>query len=129
MPNPSAKVTADFSTDPFWWDEASPLDKQDPIPATTDVLVIGGGYTGLGAALELARGGAEVSVLEAERFGSGASSRNGGLISSGMNVGKGANTAAIHGQARVDAMLAEANAAYMHLQEIISREGIRCHSS
>ena len=127
MQKPRAIVTEDFSLDPYWWDEASPLDKQDPIPATTDVLVIGGGYTGLGAALELARGGAEVSVLETERFGSGASSRNGGLISSGINVGKGANTIAAHGQARFDAMLAEANAAYAHLHDIISREGIRCH--
>ncbi len=127
MQEPEKILTEDFSTEPYWWDEASPLDKQDPIPARTDVLVIGGGYTGLSAALELARGGAEVSVVEAGNFGSGASSRNGGMISSGINVGKGADTVATHGRPRVDAMLTEASAAYLHIHEVISREGIRCH--
>jgi len=127
MTDSRANLTANISTDPFWWDEAAPLDKQDPIPVQTDVLVIGGGYTGLSAALELARGGTEVSVVEAGNFGSGASSRNGGLISSGINIGKGADTAAVHGEARMSAMLTEASAAYMHLHELISREGIRCH--
>ncbi|MFV2092484.1 MAG: NAD(P)/FAD-dependent oxidoreductase [Hyphomicrobiales bacterium] len=127
MPEHRAISSENVSSDPYWWDEASPLNKQDSIPARTDVLVIGGCYTGLSAALELARGGAEVSVLEMDRFGSGASSRNGGLISSGINVGKGTRTVAAHGQAQVTAMLTEANAAYMHLREVISREGIRCH--
>jgi len=127
MTKTRAILTTDFSTDPYWWDEAAPLDKQDPIPAQTDVLVIGGGYAGLSAALELARGGVEVSVVEADRFGWGASSRNGGMISSGINVGKGADTVAAHGDRRVTAMLAEASAAYLHIHELVSREGIRCH--
>jgi len=123
MTKARAIQTSDFSTDPYWWDEAAPLDKQDPIPAQTDVLVIGGGYTGLSTALELARGGAEVSVVEAGRFGCGASSRNGGMISSGINIGKGADTVAVHGNSHVTAMLAEASAAYLHIHELISREG------
>ena len=129
MPEKHTIFAENFSTDPYWWDEASPLDKQDPIPASTDVLVIGGGYTGLSAALELARGKVDVSVLEADRFGFAASSRNGGMISSGINVGKGADTIAVHGQQRVSAMLGEANDAYAHLHHVVQREGIRCHIS
>lgn len=49
-----------------------------------DVCVIGGGYTGLSAALNLAERGLEVVLLEAERLGFGASGRNGGLIGSGQ---------------------------------------------
>ncbi len=49
-----------------------------------DVCVIGGGYTGLSAALNLAEQGFEVVLLEAERVGFGASGRNGGLIGSGQ---------------------------------------------
>jgi gamma-glutamylputrescine oxidase len=51
---------------------------------TADVCVIGGGYTGLSAALNLADFGMSVVLLEAERIGFGASGRNGGLIGSGQ---------------------------------------------
>jgi len=49
-----------------------------------DVCVIGGGFTGLSAALNLAEQGMDVVLLEAERVGFGASGRNGGLIGSGQ---------------------------------------------
>ena len=49
-----------------------------------DVCVIGGGYTGLSAALNLAEQGFDVILLEAERVGFGASGRNGGLVGSGQ---------------------------------------------
>lgn len=119
-------ATDNFSYHPYWWDEAPPLERHDPIPSVTDVLVIGGGYCGLSAALELARSGVDVSVVEAMGFGEGASSRNGGFISSGINIGKGANTVAGRGKANADAMLEEANAAYGHLKTIVVRERIRC---
>jgi glycine/D-amino acid oxidase-like deaminating enzyme len=50
----------------------------------TDVVVIGGGYTGLSAALHLALRGAEVVLLEAEEVGFGASGRNGGQVNPGL---------------------------------------------
>ena len=49
-----------------------------------DVTVIGGGFTGLSAALHLAEAGASVVLLEAQRFGFAASGRNGGQIHSGF---------------------------------------------
>ncbi len=49
-----------------------------------DVCVIGAGFTGLSAALNLAERGLDVIVLEAERVGFGASGRCGGLIGSGQ---------------------------------------------
>jgi gamma-glutamylputrescine oxidase len=50
----------------------------------TDICVIGGGFTGLSAALNLAEQGFDVVLLEAARIGFGASGRNGGLIGSGQ---------------------------------------------
>ncbi|HVY20716.1 MAG TPA: FAD-binding oxidoreductase [Bauldia sp.] len=49
-----------------------------------DVVIVGGGYTGLSAALHLAEAGVDVVVLEAERVGWGASGRNGGQLHSGQ---------------------------------------------
>lgn len=54
--------------------------------AKADVVVIGGGYTGLCSALHLAEGGARVSLLEASEIGSGGSGRNVGLVNAGMWV-------------------------------------------
>lgn len=60
-----------------------------PLPERVDVAVIGGGYTGLSAARTLARSGVEVAVLEAETIGWGASSRNGGMVLTGLKLGMG----------------------------------------
>ncbi|MFI0395657.1 NAD(P)/FAD-dependent oxidoreductase [Paracoccus jiaweipingae] len=51
-----------------------------------DVVVIGGGYTGLSAALHLARAGVDVALIEAHRIGFGASGRNGGQVGSGQRL-------------------------------------------
>ncbi len=53
------------------------------LPDSADVVVIGGGYTGINAARELARRGVSVTLLEAERLGWGASTRNGGIVHAG----------------------------------------------
>ena len=54
----------------------------------TDVCIIGGGYTGLSAALHLAQQGVNVVLLEAEKVGWGASGRNGGHVGVGQRVGQ-----------------------------------------
>ncbi|WP_343316042.1 FAD-binding oxidoreductase [Brucella sp. BE17] len=51
-----------------------------------DVAVIGGGYTGLSAAYHLARQGADVILIDAARFGDGASGRNGGQLGTGQRT-------------------------------------------
>jgi gamma-glutamylputrescine oxidase len=51
-----------------------------------DICIVGGGYTGLSAALHLAERGYDVVLLEAHRVGFGASGRNGGQLGSGMRL-------------------------------------------
>src|SRR3546814_508041 len=116
-----------FKTDPYWWDAAPPDDEGDqPPPERVDVAVVGSGYTGLSAALELARGGVDVAVLEAQRFGEGASTRSGGMVSGGVNVGKGGDVERLYGADRAQAMIAEAADSYGHFEQLIEREGIDC---
>jgi gamma-glutamylputrescine oxidase len=54
----------------------------------TDVCIIGGGYTGLSAAIHLRKLGYEVTLLEAKRAGWGASGRNGGHVGTGQRAGQ-----------------------------------------
>ena len=58
-----------------------------PLPDKVEVAILGGGYTGLSAARTLAKHGVGVSVLEAETIGWGASSRNGGMVLTGLKLG------------------------------------------
>ena len=58
-----------------------------PLPEAVDVAVIGGGFTGLSAARTLAKQGVRVAVLEAHTIGWGASSRNGGMVLTGLKLG------------------------------------------
>src|SRR5215216_2662588 len=65
----------------LWMETAPPFSiPASPLPASSDVVIIGGGYTGLSAARTLARLGLDATVLEQHTVGWGASSRNGGFI-------------------------------------------------
>lgn len=70
------------------WYQAS-IPPQQPRPRlhgelSVDVCIVGGGFTGLSAALELAKAGRTVALLEAEQVGWGCSGRNGGQINPGL---------------------------------------------
>lgn len=74
-------------SDPYWWEEFSTFDAQpNQYPSECDVIVVGGGLTGCSAALTLAKAGVNVVVLEAQRPGHGASTRNGGMIGGGYRL-------------------------------------------
>jgi glycine/D-amino acid oxidase-like deaminating enzyme len=64
-----------------------PTPPVQPLPESADVVIIGAGFTGLSAALSLAKRGVKVVVLEAETIGWGASSRNGGMVLTGLKLG------------------------------------------
>ena len=112
--------------EPYWWEHARPTDVEAPaLPAHADVAVIGSGYTGLSAALTLARAGRSVIVFDAETPGIGASSRNGGMLGSALKPSLDALTRR-YGRDRALALLAEAKEAYEFLPRFLAEEQIDC---
>jgi glycine/D-amino acid oxidase-like deaminating enzyme len=111
---------------PYWWDHGAPVPPlPERPPPRADLLVIGAGYTGLGAAIAAAEAGAEVVAVDAGVPGQGASTRNGGMFGAhprlpyqtlasrfGAEVARG-----VYGEARV---------AYEHTAGLIEREAIAC---
>ena len=124
----------DYKPEPYWWEAARPgTTHAKDLPDTTEIFIVGSGYSGLSAALELARGGRAVTVVDALAFGEGASSRNGGGVSTGINLGKGISGGP--GQEKrgaslqpvLEKLLGESLAAYELVQHLIERENIDCH--
>ncbi|MGK7755578.1 MULTISPECIES: NAD(P)/FAD-dependent oxidoreductase [unclassified Roseovarius] len=91
-----------------------------------DVCVVGGGFTGLSAALHLAEAGLDVVLLEAHRVGFGASGRNGGQLGSGQR----------QDQRTLEKMVGRADAAKLWelaegskalVKGLVAKHGIDCH--
>jgi gamma-glutamylputrescine oxidase len=73
-----------------WYeDTAGPRPDYAPLDGdlTTDVVIVGGGFTGLSAATHLAKAGTGVALIEGNRIGDGASGRNGGQLGTGQRAG------------------------------------------
>jgi glycine/D-amino acid oxidase-like deaminating enzyme len=110
----------------FWWETAKfPAGEAVPVAGQWDVAVIGSGYTGLSAALWLAKHGAKVAVLEAHTLGWGASSRNGGQVLTGLKVGAG-SLFKKYGRELTRRMFAASVAAIGEVERIVTEESIAC---
>ena len=98
------------------------------LPERADVAVIGAGFTGLSAARTLAMKGASVVVLEAETIGWGASSRNGGMVLTGLKLGVN-KLISMYGRERTRAMYAASLASIDCVEQIVREENIDCDFS
>jgi gamma-glutamylputrescine oxidase len=88
-----------------------------------DVVIVGGGYTGLSAALHLAGDGRQPIVLEANSLGWGASGRNGGVVSAKFRISF-SDMAAGYGKDVARRMYAIAHESVDLLEELVDRHGI-----
>ena len=93
--------------------------------AEADVVVIGGGYTGVSAALNLAERGYRVVLIEQARIGWGASGRNGGQINTGLRKGP-VELIARYGRERAKALFDLAEEGRAIIRERVARHHIRC---
>jgi FAD dependent oxidoreductase len=81
-------LSPNFKETPYWLDPP-PLVKSFPgaaLPARTDVLVVGSGYTGLAAAIRLKQAGLRVALIDRLKLGTAASARNGGMTLTGLSA-------------------------------------------
>src|SRR6516164_6628985 len=119
----------DFTPTPYWWGAYTPTAGElIDVPRAVRVAIVGGGYAGLSAALELAKHGIEAVVLEANEPGFGASTRNGGAVSGGVNLGKSfSGRAAEVAPERAARLLADAADAFALVDRLIGEERIACH--
>ncbi len=104
------------------------LDAGRPLPEVVDVAVIGAGFTGLSAARTLAKRGAKVVVLESETVGWGASSRNGGMVLTGMKLGVN-KLISMYGRELTQRMYAASLASMDCVEQIVREEKIDCDFS
>jgi glycine/D-amino acid oxidase-like deaminating enzyme len=105
-----------------------PSTENRPLPARVDVAVIGAGFTGLSAARTLAKRSAKVAVLESETIGWGASSRNGGMVLTGMKLGVN-QLISKYGRELTRRMYAASLETIDCVEQIIREEGIDCDFS
>lgn len=112
---------------PYWGDIAAPFTggAQDMLEGEVDVAVIGGGFTGLSAALALGQRGATVVVLEAGRVATGASGRNGGHVNNGTAVDVG-GLAARWGLDQARTLYHAYDAAVDTVERIVREQQITC---
>lgn len=114
-----------------YWLTTANMPVSDPVqslPERLDVAVIGAGYTGLSAARALARRGARVAVLEAETIGWGASSRNGGMVLTGLKLGVN-KLISKYGRELTRRMYAASLASIDCVEQLVGEESIACDFS
>jgi len=118
----------DFTPTPYWWEAYTPAAGElVDGPQSARVAIVGGGYAGLSVALELAKQGIDAVVLEANELGFGASTRNGGAVSGGVNIGKSftGRTADVEPE-RAERLLSDASDAFGLIDRLIAEEKIDC---
>ena len=102
-----------------------PQPSQGDLPARADVAIIGAGFTGLSGALALAKKGATVAVLEANTIGWGASSRNGGMVLTGLKLSA-ETLAKRYGMELTRRMYASSLESIDLVEQIVREENIDC---
>ncbi len=95
--------------------------------ARADIVIVGGGFTGLSAALHLAQRGVDVAVLESHEIGWGASGRNGGQVNPGLKFAPDEIEAAF-GTELGRRMVAFSGAAPQTVFDLIERHQIVCEA-
>src|SRR5438552_17801960 len=123
-------MTVTMTEQNYWLTTAEipQTDRSQSLPESADVAIIGAGFTGLSAARALAKRGATVAVLESETIGWGASSRNGGMVLTGLKRGVN-KLVSMYGGERAKQMYKASLATIDCVEQIVREENIACDFS
>lgn len=111
----------------YWADTTDRIKSwgDNPLPDRVDVAIVGGGYTGLSAALHVAKAGGSAAVLDQASIGWGASGRNGGMVLPGLKHGV-AHLTKHYGYDAAQRMFAMSMESIETVKRVISEENINC---
>ena len=110
---------------PYWWEDQPKYIESNGLPKNTDVVIVGAGFTGLSAAITLAKSGVSVVVFDSEELGFGASTRNGGMLGSGHKVSP-QEAEKKYGLEIAGKIHKEANASLAFTTDLIKENNIDC---
>ena len=121
------KLDTNFKEIPYWLDPPviAKSYSVNPLPARTEVLVIGGGYTGTTAAIRLKLSGIQVTLIDMEKMGTTASARNGGMTLTGLS-GKLTAIEKKFGKEKASRLFAESVESVNAVERIVSEFSIAC---
>lgn len=121
----TARLSTQYRPSVLWQDTAAATPVPvAPLPRSADVVVVGGGYCGLSAAIALARRGREAVVIDAHDLGWAASTRNGGMVLPELKAGP-LSLQRTYGELGRRLHLA-VEEAFDHVELLIAEEHIEC---
>jgi glycine/D-amino acid oxidase-like deaminating enzyme len=120
-------LTEKFRDIPYWLDPPPLTDSftGKSLPEKTDVLVIGGGYTGTTAAIRLKQAGIQVVLIDTEKMGTTASARNGGMTLTGLSEELGAMEKKL-GKEKVQQLFWESIESVNAVENLVAEGNIDC---
>lgn len=120
-------LTSDFKPTCFWWEEFQPWKAEADLPLQAQVLIIGSGFAGLSAALELSKHGIEAVIVDAREIGWGASTRNGGGVGGTQSIGRNFTGRQTLPDEEIRKLRQDAAQAFPLVRALIEDEKIQCH--
>lgn len=116
----------DYVSKPYWWERTPRPKIQDyPLPKSSDVVILGSGYTGLSAAIQTTQYNLQTVVIDANDAGWGCSTRNGGQISSSIK-GSYAELSQQYGENQAIALIKTGKEAFRWIEKFIHKNNIDC---
>lgn len=111
---------------PYWWEDTPEISHtEQALSKEVDVAILGAGYSGLSAAIELTRAGRSVQIFEKDIIGKAASTRSGGIASGNLRMSF-SGMINKFGLAQAKAYCGEAVEARKALMDFVAEENIDC---
>ncbi|MCC3861519.1 NAD(P)/FAD-dependent oxidoreductase [Pseudemcibacter aquimaris] len=117
---------SEYQNKVFWHQNVDFHIDKKPLESSSDIVIVGAGFTGLATALHLLRAGKSVTIFDAMTIGEGASGKNGGMVGPSLHKLGLAGLTNAYGRQKALEILQEGMTAISYFQEFIAEENIDC---